>query len=279
MASALEQARQAFARRTSDSDSVRQCQAAVGVYEEAVQRDVLAPLMRQAQAIEDPTDRGTHVQLADWHALFAEKIFPIRERMFAGAGANSPDNHDDDRKSVSELLAISKQIISLTNQFKSFDAKKLTVLQASQAHREEQLTVLRQLGVNRDELSELRRQGYIQPFKRRPGTIGYARLRFRCQGRMRTIYLGNDKALIAAVQRELALLRNADRNDRNLARTVRDGKRALRKAKSKLAPILAELGFHYHGDTIRKFRAKQAERAPDSSTMTFTQTEPVNIDS
>ena len=93
---------------------------------------------------------------------------------------------------------------------------------------------------------------------------------------MRTIYLGNDKALIAAVQRELALLRNADRNDRNLARTVRGGKQALRKAKSKLAPILAELGFHYHGDTIRKFRAKQAERAPDSSTMKFAQKELVN---
>jgi hypothetical protein len=73
---------------------------------------------------------------------------------------------------------------------------------------------------------------------------------------MRTIYLGTNKAFFADVQHELAVLQAAHHSNRKLARAVRQGKQGLRRAKSQLAPILADLGFHFHGDAVRKFRGE-----------------------
>jgi hypothetical protein len=68
---------------------------------------------------------------------------------------------------------------------------------------------------------------------------------------------GADGASAVNVRGELDVLRAAHHRNRQLACAVGIGKRALRKAKLRLAPILAELGYHFHGDALRKFRDRK----------------------
>jgi hypothetical protein len=124
---------------------------------------------------------------------------------------------------------------------------------------------LRALGLDDDELSALRRQGYIQRDRRAGGSRTYLRLRFRVAGRMRTVYLGTDERLAANVQRELDLLQAPRRKKLQLARAVQLGRQTLRRTKLRLVPTLAELGMHYHGDTIRQRRPKQPFVTGDAS--------------
>jgi hypothetical protein len=58
------------------------------------------------------------------------------------------------------------------------------------------------------------------------------------------------------VQRELEALQAGHRQRRALARAVREGRQALRRAKARLKPILAELGMHFHGRTARRTRRR-----------------------
>jgi len=75
---------------------------------------------------------------------------------------------------------------------------------------------------------------------------------------MRTVYLGNDERIVAECRRELTELQAPKQRNRQLAKSVQDGKRALRKAKAQLEPLLGELGFHYHGDRVRRIRNPQS---------------------
>ena len=50
------------------------------------------------------------------------------------------------------------------------------------------------------------------------------------------------------------MLRAARMNRRRLAKTVAEGKRALRQVKQRSAPAIAQLGYRYHGDALRKTR-------------------------
>ena len=66
---------------------------------------------------------------------------------------------------------------------------------------------LRRLGIPNAELAVLARQGRLQFDQRARAKSGYWRLRFRFQGRTRTVYLGTNTVLISAVRRELQVLR------------------------------------------------------------------------
>ncbi len=94
----------------------------------------------------------------------------------------------------------------------------------------------------------------MQRDRRVVGKQAYWRLRFRFRGRSRTVYLGADNALVESVRRELAELQTARHALHQLSRDVDHGRQVLRTGKARLKPILAELGFHFHGDTIRKCR-------------------------
>lgn len=133
-----------------------------------------------------------------------------------------------------------------------------TIFPAPQTHDGQEFAALRRVGLGDAELTAISRQGYVQR-DRRLGGNSYWRLRFRFQQRMRTVYLGNDERIVAECRRELIELQAPKQRSRQLARSVRDGKRALRKAKARLEPLLGELGFHYHGDRIRRIRNPRAE--------------------
>lgn len=118
----------------------------------------------------------------------------------------------------------------------------------------EQFVALHSLGLDDQELTVLSRQGYIQRDIRLASGRGYWRLRFRIVRRTRTVYLGTNELFVEQVKRELDWLQSARRRKRKLARAVHSGKNVLRQAKARIVPALAELGFHYHGDSLRKRR-------------------------
>jgi hypothetical protein len=68
------------------------------------------------------------------------------------------------------------------------------------------------------------------------------------------VFVGNDEQQLMRVRTELAQLRAARVHALELSRAVRRGRAALRKAKAQVAPVLLQLGMHYHGDTLRRFR-------------------------
>jgi hypothetical protein len=124
---------------------------------------------------------------------------------------------------------------------------------------EEKITItdiypaLRRLGLSDPELLALRRQGYLERDPRGGRGAGYWRLRFRDHGSLRTIYVGNDSEWVACVRAELLRLQAARRRRLALQRELRLAKQGIRTAKQRLAPLLNQVGYHYHGHTIRKF--------------------------
>lgn len=114
---------------------------------------------------------------------------------------------------------------------------------------------LRSLGLDDREVEALGRQGYLS---RRPGGANgdYWRLRFRDDGRLRTVYVGSDVGLVAAVRRELAELRSrrtARLRRRTLVATVN---RSYREWKRKAGDLLEPFGLHFHGKKLRKVRSR-----------------------
>lgn len=112
------------------------------------------------------------------------------------------------------------------------------------------------LGLRGAELTELEHQGYLEQDSRLSGKVSYWRLRFRFGGRLRTVYIGGDDKIVTAVREDLLRLRRHKLQRRQLEGEVRSGRRKLREIKRLLAPALAALGLHYHGDALRRSRAQ-----------------------
>jgi len=115
LTTALEEVQQAFACEANSGFWPR-CKSALAAYQLAIQRVVLGPLVGQTQGITDPMERAMHAQLADLYCLFTNAMFPMRERMFAGLQPYPSSTQTDDGKALSNSLAISKQILTLTSQ-------------------------------------------------------------------------------------------------------------------------------------------------------------------
>ena len=116
---------------------------------------------------------------------------------------------------------------------------------------------LRALGLEVRELEAVGRQGYLS---RRPGGGGgdYWRLRFRLEGRLRTVYVGSDVVLVAAVRRELAELRGRRTARRRRRALVAGTQRNYRAWKRRAGVLLAPFGLHFHWNTLRKVRSRPA---------------------
>jgi hypothetical protein len=113
---------------------------------------------------------------------------------------------------------------------------------------------LGRLGLMAPQLAALRQQGYLQADGRGGTMPGYWRLRYRVEGKTKTAYVGADARFVEQVRRELAALQAPLRERRQLARMTRQAKQAYRSVKRQLVPVLAGLGYRYHGDVIRKSR-------------------------
>ena len=120
---------------------------------------------------------------------------------------------------------------------------------------------LRRLGLGDEELTALRRKGYLTQDDRGHGHGGYWRLRFRTADGLRTVYLGRDQDLVDRTHTELMTLQQELHEARRIGKLAAEAKSILRTAKRKLVPAMGALGFHFHGSSIRKTRSdKQARR-------------------
>lgn len=108
---------------------------------------------------------------------------------------------------------------------------------------------LNALGLDRTQLASLARQGTLRAEGLDKRTF---KLRFRHQGRRVVRYVGIDPDLVARVEAELNELQAELRIGREARRVTRRAREYLREIKSCLTPALAELGFHYHGNEIRR---------------------------
>src|SRR6185295_4287514 len=87
--------------------------------------------------------------------------------------------------------------------------------------------VLEELGLTRDEVAALKRQGFVSAEPRRKN-IQIFKLRFRMSGRQQVRYLGCDPAVAAAVERELRGLQRAKHVDKKLRSRNRQASEFLR---------------------------------------------------
>jgi hypothetical protein len=104
----------------------------------------------------------------------------------------------------------------------------------------------------------LERQGFVQAEQRSPSSIVY-KLRFRSQGRQHVRYLGTDNALAERVREALKNLRRRRECESQLSQLAGQVGRRLRSAKGELAPLLHELGYHFHGQAIRRRRNREID--------------------
>jgi hypothetical protein len=86
-------------------------------YQRVVERCITSPMLRQAEAMTDPLDRSLQVQFAQLNTLFLEKAPAVHERIHQQMGQQREESaKNESEKSVSELLAISAQMVALAKE-------------------------------------------------------------------------------------------------------------------------------------------------------------------
>jgi hypothetical protein len=113
---------------------------------------------------------------------------------------------------------------------------------------------LARLRLTENELPALAEQGSVHQEQHR-GKSRY-KLRFRTPGGRQVVrYIPNH--LVEFVQVDLNILQSG----RNAASALREATRGVRHtrrdAKRQLQPVLDELGYHFHGTSVRRWRNKQ----------------------
>lgn len=101
---------------TTDEKSRQRRKEALHNYHRVVARQVTGPMLRQAEAAVDPLDRALQLQFVQLNALFLEKAPTVREQMLQGLSPQREESLKGTDKSVSELLAISGQMVSLAKE-------------------------------------------------------------------------------------------------------------------------------------------------------------------
>lgn len=115
----------------------------------------------------------------------------------------------------------------------------------------DQFPELSQLRLDALEIESLKVQGHVSVERR--GEKTYSKLRFRRGGKQQVRYIG-DGARAEAVRNELVVLQQDVRLRRDVAVLTRRVTCKLRDIRQRLAPLLEEEGFYYHGHALRKRR-------------------------
>jgi hypothetical protein len=101
----------------ADEKSRQRRKEALLNYHRVVERCVTLPMLRQAEAMTDPLDRSLQVQFAQLNTLFLEKAPTVHERIHQQMGQQREESaKNEGEKSVSELLAISAQMVALAKE-------------------------------------------------------------------------------------------------------------------------------------------------------------------
>jgi hypothetical protein len=85
----------------------------------------------------------------------------------------------------------------------------------------------------------------------------FFRLSFRQAGKQRSLYIGGDRALAAAIEGQLQTLQAPRSNARQIERCLADCCQSLQAAKQELRRCLEAQGLHLQGNEIRGWRTRR----------------------
>jgi hypothetical protein len=110
---------------------------------------------------------------------------------------------------------------------------------------------LASMGLNKEHLAALAKQGNLRAESTGRGNR-YYKLRFRIGSQQQVRYVGNDRAFVDQVERELICLQKGTKTRRRVRRLTRTAKSRLRETRRCLEPVLANAGFYFHGREVRR---------------------------
>ena len=111
--------------------------------------------------------------------------------------------------------------------------------------------VLAPLRLTAEDYQALARQGFVAR-EVRPGCRPYYKLRWRCDRRQQTRYLGQDPARAERVRAALESLQRPLRAARQLTRLLGEARLRLRTAKRLLEPQAEASGCYYRGYSLHR---------------------------
>jgi hypothetical protein len=110
LASVTEQLEAAFR-----SGSKERRDSAIVNYRKVTHADLIGPLLRQAQAIADPVQRGLRLRLAEMYTRFFEKSLLVRQEVYSQTATTLRTPTAEDTKLEDELSKLNKEITALEN--------------------------------------------------------------------------------------------------------------------------------------------------------------------
>ena len=127
LVSATEQVLETSLKPARDEMDRRKQRAALATYQRIAHAEVVAPLLREAQAATDPFERIQRIQIAKFAALFMA-TFPtaLEAEINAPPTANTPDRRKD--RPMNDLLALGGQISRLGEELSSGKKRPKTTL-------------------------------------------------------------------------------------------------------------------------------------------------------
>lgn len=115
---------------------------------------------------------------------------------------------------------------------------------------------LASLALGKEHLAALAKQGNLRAESAGQGNR-YYKLRFRLGLQQHVRYVGNNSVFVDQVERELMELQKGSKSRRRLRRLSRKAKTCLRETKRRLEPMLANVGFYFHGREVRRRPSSQ----------------------
>lgn len=125
LAGAVEHLQQTM-QGAADKDGRDRRRQALRNYHQVVARQITRPMLRQAEATADPLDRALQLQFVQLNTLFLEKAPTVRERMLLGLAQPGEESAKAGDKSVSELLAISSQMVALAKEMTKWKPRPMS---------------------------------------------------------------------------------------------------------------------------------------------------------
>lgn len=125
----------------------------------------------------------------------------------------------------------------------------------NEANSRKTLQHLSKLRMSADDLKSLASQGFVSEERRGQNRV-YFKLRYRCEvtKRQKVRYIGSDRSVANAVRCELDLLQLTRRTERELRQLNVEAGRILQNSKKQCGPLLEQVGLHFYGLEIRKYR-------------------------
>jgi len=121
-----------------------------------------------------------------------------------------------------------------------------------------ELLELNALGLDAEAIAALRRQGFVSREMRRGRTL--YKLRYRIASRQVVRCLGTDSERAGRIEAELSRLQRSRKHDLALSELVRKNNAELREVKRRTEPLVAELGYVFHGRELRRPRRSTGPR-------------------